>query len=220
MSVSEFFTRMKTLWDEFDNLNSLPVCTCTGCSCNLTQKFYKLQQNQRLMQFLMKIDGKYSQVRINILMMPQLPTIGQAYRIVTQEEKHHELSKLTPDNIDFVAFGVDRRRSFTKFASNHFSESGNTQGRSFSRPLNNPQNGNRSITGFKRPNTYYYEHCKMSGHSMERRWKLNGYPPNHKFNNTWKRPEGSRSTANLAQGENDSSQSEMITTNLTTTQYK
>lgn len=39
MSVSEFYTKMKTIWDELDNLSPLPVCSCTGCTCNLTQKF-------------------------------------------------------------------------------------------------------------------------------------------------------------------------------------
>lgn len=78
MSILEFFTKIKSLWDELDNLNPLPVCNCDECSCNLMQKFYKLQRDQRLMEFLMKMDVKYSQIRSNILMMSQLPTVGQA----------------------------------------------------------------------------------------------------------------------------------------------
>ena len=40
MSVAEYFTRVKSLWDEIDDLRSLPVCTC-----NLTNNFLKIQQD-------------------------------------------------------------------------------------------------------------------------------------------------------------------------------
>lgn len=92
MSIAKYFTKMKALWDEIDNLSPTPTCTC-----NVTQKFYTLQQNFRLIQFLMKWDPKYSQIRSNILMMPQLPSLNQPYRILNQEQKHQELNKLTSD---------------------------------------------------------------------------------------------------------------------------
>ena len=43
MSIAEFYTKIKSLWDELDHLNPLPSCSCDECSYNLTQKFYKLQ---------------------------------------------------------------------------------------------------------------------------------------------------------------------------------
>lgn len=52
MSITEYFTKVKSLWDELDNLNPLPTCVCNGCSCGLTKKVLKLQQDQRLMSFL------------------------------------------------------------------------------------------------------------------------------------------------------------------------
>lgn len=38
--------------------------------------------------------------------------------------------------------------------------------------------GNTESKG--RYNTYYCDHCKMSGHSIQRCYKLNGYPQNYK----------------------------------------
>ncbi|CAO2834342.1 unnamed protein product [Amaranthus hypochondriacus] len=85
MTVADYFTRIKSLWDEIDHLDPLPMCTCNGCSCTLTKSFLKSQQNQRLIHFLMKLDEQFQQARINILMMKELPTVQTAYRILVQE---------------------------------------------------------------------------------------------------------------------------------------
>ena len=46
MSIAEYFTIVKSLWDEIDDLHPLLVCTC-----NPTTNFQKLQQDQRIMMF-------------------------------------------------------------------------------------------------------------------------------------------------------------------------
>ena len=43
---ADYFTKMKTIWDELDHLSPLPYCKCTGCNCGLTKQFLKLQQDQ------------------------------------------------------------------------------------------------------------------------------------------------------------------------------
>ena len=75
MSIEEFFTKMKSLWDEVDALDPVAVCSCTGCTCELSQKTIKGQEGRRLIQFLMKLDAKYQHSRSNILMMKEMPTI-------------------------------------------------------------------------------------------------------------------------------------------------
>lgn len=95
MTVAEYFTKVKSLWDELDNLNPLPTCTCNKCSCNLTKSILRLQQEGRVMNFLMKLDPKYNQVRTNVLMMNELPSASLIYRLLQQEERHKEVSKLT-----------------------------------------------------------------------------------------------------------------------------
>lgn len=92
MNITEYFTKVKSFWDEIDNLNPLPTCVCNGCSCCLTKKVLKLQQDQRLMSFLMKVDGQYSPVKTNILMLPELPNVSTSYRMLYQEQKHKELA--------------------------------------------------------------------------------------------------------------------------------
>ena len=50
MSISEFFTKIKTLWDEFDALNPIPTCTYTAaanCTCDVAKKVFKMQLNNK-----------------------------------------------------------------------------------------------------------------------------------------------------------------------------
>ena len=41
-SITEFFTQMKAIWDQINQINPLPSCTSAGCTCN--QTFMKQQQ--------------------------------------------------------------------------------------------------------------------------------------------------------------------------------
>ena len=64
MSIAEYFTKVKSIWDEIDNLNPIPTCDYNGCTCGLTKRMLKLQQDQRLMSFLMKVDINMVQLRL------------------------------------------------------------------------------------------------------------------------------------------------------------
>ena len=67
--VSYFFTQIKGLCDQLNGINPILMCTCSGCTSNLSQKIMKQQQEERLIQLLMKLNTHYANVRTNILMM-------------------------------------------------------------------------------------------------------------------------------------------------------
>ena len=97
MKISEFFTKIKTLWDELDSLNPLPICSCDAantCSCEIAKKCHKMLQTNRVISFLMRLDKNFGQVRSNMLMMTELPTSAKAYRILLQEETHFDISSI------------------------------------------------------------------------------------------------------------------------------
>lgn len=175
MPIAEYYTHLKKLWDEYDNLKPLPTCVCTNCTCDLTRKFLKTQQDQRIMIFLMKLSNNYANVRSNILMMENMPNLSQAYRMLLQEQSHREISHLS-SNTEAVAFVADRRRyeDRSQFPNN----------RSVYQPPHRAySNSNFSQNSKQVPPkriNYYCDHCKVPGHSMERCFKLNGYPANFK----------------------------------------
>ncbi|CAO2830722.1 unnamed protein product [Amaranthus hypochondriacus] len=194
MKIAEFFTKIKTIWDELDSLNPIPLCSCavaTSCTCEIAKKCYKVQQNNRVISFLMRLDKKYSQVRTNMLMMAELPTSAQAYRILQQEETHLGLSVM--DTNDTLACSVEKRK---------FQE------------RNTGRNGVDNNKAKKQH--FYCDLCKINGHNKEKCWKVVAYPTNYK-NNSWRR-NGDRSNANIVQ--ESSREDGFITGNFTTTQYQ
>lgn len=61
------------LYHIHDNVDPHSFCNCTGCTCDTTKRNLKQQQNQRIINFLMKLNDDYNQIRTNILMMDDLP---------------------------------------------------------------------------------------------------------------------------------------------------
>ncbi|XP_074343463.1 uncharacterized protein LOC141682654 [Apium graveolens] len=174
--VSEFFTKIKTIWDNLNDANPLPYCTCKKCTCNLSQILVHQQLEHRVLQFMMKLSEQYSQVRGNVLMMEPLPNISQTYKLFAQEESHKEICSVT-NQTESMAFYADKIR-FNQNAGNKQQTfySGNKEQQY---PTNTSQNFKADSQNQRRgtkPN-YFYSHCKTPGHSMERCFKLNGYPP-------------------------------------------
>lgn len=168
--IAEFFTKIKAIWDQINGINPIPVCTCNGCTCNLTQKFLKTQQEERLVQMLMKLDDQYANARSNLLMMQPLPNISLAYRLLVQDEKQRAASQAQGESSNAMAFATDHRRDDHRKNEN----------RPYRPPISGSQgqtSNYRTSSGPRRSN-YFCDHCNVPGHSRERCWKLNGYPTN------------------------------------------
>lgn len=80
-SVLEFYTKFKLLWDDMNFVDPMPTCICNKCTCNLTGKMFKQQQNMRLIRFMMKLKEQFSGIRSNVLMMKELSNLSEAYRL-------------------------------------------------------------------------------------------------------------------------------------------
>lgn len=79
MTVSAYFTKLKSLWDELYTYH--PIATC-----NLMKVHVEQREEDRMMQCLMGLNDIYSGVRSNILMISPLPNVHQAYSLVIQDE--------------------------------------------------------------------------------------------------------------------------------------
>lgn len=62
-SVSDFFTEIKALWDAMNDISPIPCCTCNKCTCNVTHRVLHMQQDHRLLQFMMKLTDKFATAR-------------------------------------------------------------------------------------------------------------------------------------------------------------
>ncbi|GAV81025.1 LOW QUALITY PROTEIN: UBN2_3 domain-containing protein, partial [Cephalotus follicularis] len=80
LTISTYYSKLKQLWDEYDSLVTLP-----SCGCQTAKAYLEHDQQQKLFQFLMGLNDSYGNIR-SILLMSPLPTLGQAYSLINQEE--------------------------------------------------------------------------------------------------------------------------------------
>ncbi|XP_060182902.1 uncharacterized protein LOC132612837 [Lycium barbarum] len=130
-SVSAYFTKMKSLSDELEALNTYIVCSCE-CKCGSKTKTLKAIQDGRLLQFLMGLNEVFIGVRSNILLTAPLPSIKQAYCLS----------------------GGHRRF--------------------------NDNRGHKAPYDAKK-NTPVCTYCKKIGHTIDKCYKIHGFPPDFKF---------------------------------------
>lgn len=87
--ITTYYTKMKKLWEELNTLSTKDQCSCV-CICGAKESLHKVEQDRRLIQFLMGLDEVYTVVRGNILIMNPLPSIAQAFSLLIQEGKRRE----------------------------------------------------------------------------------------------------------------------------------
>ncbi|XP_019266226.1 PREDICTED: uncharacterized protein LOC109243706 [Nicotiana attenuata] len=134
------------------SVNHLSVCTCGGNK--------KVEEEQKVYQFLMGLNDTYLQVRSNILMIKPLPSMSTIYGILLSDEKQRQVSSISqfPSNSNSASFnaGVSKQSLPSKVNFNP----------------QRPDNQRSSLI---------CKYCKKPGHSIEKCYKLHGFPQNFKF---------------------------------------
>lgn len=69
VSITDFFTQLKLLWDQLQSYSPFPSCTYGKCVCNVNKRLTKLQVRESIMKFLMGVNDSFSQVRTQVLLM-------------------------------------------------------------------------------------------------------------------------------------------------------
>lgn len=85
LSVSEYYCRLKSFWDELAVLEEYPVCDCDAmksCKCNVQKKVMDMKEKNRLIDFLMGVSKKHKGIIGNILAMEPLPTLNKAFHLI------------------------------------------------------------------------------------------------------------------------------------------
>lgn len=84
--VSQYFTKLKKLWDKLQCSMPLPQYTC-----GVIREVADHNSSTKLMQFLIGLNESYDGVQNQILMLDPLPNINKAYSIVLRVEKQKEV---------------------------------------------------------------------------------------------------------------------------------
>jgi hypothetical protein len=109
---------------------------------------------------LMGLNDSYAHARGQILMINPLPPINVVFSLVTQEERQKEISNAICSNIQNSAALLTKSVSSISPASSRVRFTKNNSTRK-DRPI--------------------CSHCGISGHTMEKCYRLHGFPPGFKF---------------------------------------
>lgn len=81
--MTSYFTKLKKLWQELENLRPLPSCECVvKCIC-LIPKIKAYIEKDYVIRFLRCLNEQYTAVRSQIMLMNPLPNIRKAFALLT-----------------------------------------------------------------------------------------------------------------------------------------
>ncbi|XP_012836458.1 PREDICTED: uncharacterized protein LOC105957084 [Erythranthe guttata] len=155
-SVNVYFTKLKAIWDELSNFR--PSCTCGACTCGGVQKLNEHYNLEHVMAFLMGLNESLTSTRGQILLMDPLPPINKVFALVSQEERQRSIHSSHNEVQNSLAFSIRGDQT--------------TQ-----RSMHNQATFNSAP---KRKERGFCTHCSIYGHTIDKCYKLHGYPPGYK----------------------------------------
>ncbi|XP_023732774.1 uncharacterized protein LOC111880571 [Lactuca sativa] len=105
-TVSAYYTKLRSIWDEVQSISPTPTCTCNGCSCDVAKEFLKIREKERLYDFLMGLKEEYNVVKTQIFSTDPLPILGVTYHLVSQDEQQRHVAMAHSSGNDTAAFQV------------------------------------------------------------------------------------------------------------------
>ncbi|KAF5478005.1 hypothetical protein F2P56_004602 [Juglans regia] len=118
-----------------------------SCSCGALQSLSDLQQQDYVMCFLIGLNDRYSHIRGQILLIDHLPPINKVLSLILQEERQRDIGSFMIPSIPSAALS--------------------------SSSIGKPSAGSRASIRKDRP---LCSHYGLQGHTVDKCFKLHGYP--------------------------------------------
>lgn len=181
LSVTDYFTQMKTLWDELETFKPIPYCKCSiSCTCGGYQTMRNYRDQRQVARFLRGLNEQYAHVRSQIMMMKPLPDAISAFSLVIQQEREMNLDD-SDANVETKVFaanteGSQQQNSFVRRGTFGRGRGRGNQGRGQSGKL--------------------WTYCGRNNHTVDTCFHKHGFPPGYK-------PRGARSAYSLSTDTDD-----------------
>ncbi|GJS85516.1 putative RNA-directed DNA polymerase [Tanacetum coccineum] len=198
-TLADYYHNLNALWKQFDCLVELPRCTCHAAA-----DFKKHNQLMKLMQFLMGLDDSYMSIRSSILSRDPLPDVRNAYATISSEESHRVIASSMSDSSQRTqtaafASNAPNRTVFQRGQSSNSSFRPNNFTNPGPRPNNNNQSRQNGGSGL------VCENCGFNGHTIDRCFKLIGYPADFGKKRNGQNSKGKSVSNNSVSGSSSSS---------------
>jgi len=97
MTIISYYGKLKKLWEELGNYETIPICKCGLCKCNLSSEMEKKREEEKVHQFVMVLDD---------VAQDPLPPLNKIYSILVQEERVRTISHNKEEHGDVLAYTV------------------------------------------------------------------------------------------------------------------
>ncbi|CAL1356682.1 unnamed protein product [Linum trigynum] len=157
-SVSSFYTRLRGLWDEIHSLTPSMECSCAGCTCDVKCRQREVREGEQLFDFLMGLDDAFATVKSQILAMKPVPSLGEAYQLVINDEQQRQIAQNRRPRSEAAVFQAQGERRQDRLVSQ--------MDRDRDRDHERDADGKPKCS-----------HCQRVGHFKETCYRLIGFPP-------------------------------------------
>ncbi|XP_072088179.1 uncharacterized protein [Arachis hypogaea] len=160
LTITDYYTRLKQIWEELNNFRSIPNCVgcAESCSCGLS-KIREYRDEDQVVRLLRGLNEQYSTVRSQIMLMSPLPDLNTVFSMLTQQER--QLTNMDNNKILFNS----TQNTTTSQVLNSSSNKGRGRGR-----------GRSSQGGRGRGVKIVCSYCNKLGHIEDVCYKKHGYP--------------------------------------------
>ncbi|XP_019154656.1 PREDICTED: uncharacterized protein LOC109151193 [Ipomoea nil] len=89
LSVNEYYTECRSLWEEMNKMRPLPICKCIPkCSCDLVDQVRKDREIDQIIQFLQGLNNDYNSLKSSVLVLDPLPDLYKVFVMAEKLERH------------------------------------------------------------------------------------------------------------------------------------
>ncbi|XP_074285866.1 uncharacterized protein LOC141611180 isoform X2 [Silene latifolia] len=101
-SVVDYYTHLKSIWDELATYSRVPACTCGAAA-----EFLKEKEEEKVHHFIMGLNTTlYDNLRSSLLMDDDLTSLNRVYALVLREERHKAVTRVREEPANEVAMSA------------------------------------------------------------------------------------------------------------------
>nr|XP_025611892.1 uncharacterized protein LOC112705271 [Arachis hypogaea] len=171
-TITTYFTKLKSIWEELENLRAIPSCLACVNSCNCGLKTIRdYASEEYVVKFLRGLNEQYSTVKSQIMLLKPFPDVNTVLAMLTQQERQF--------HSDFMD---------TKIVSNSMevqhSSGNNPASRGRGRGRNSGQGTQASKSYGRGYTSKLCTYCNQIGHLVDNCYKKNDFPTHLKQKST------------------------------------
>ncbi|XP_026432325.1 uncharacterized protein LOC113329698 [Papaver somniferum] len=102
MHVSLYYTKIKTLWDQYDSLVAIEACICRAGKSLLERV-----ERDREIEFLQGLHDRFSNLRSQILTMDPFPNALRIFNLVQQEEEQQNITASPLPTVESTSLNIN-----------------------------------------------------------------------------------------------------------------